>query len=240
MCFPAPNHVTLMDRQTLNIQAIKSSWLQKSSIWTISVVNGETFRFSEEDSGEHFECSLESIEKYTRLVSIPFLSYAKIYLKIPKKNEGLFGHEKKHIFKIAKSTVPLWQAMQGPPTEQALAHSLKNAIKDTLLFGFFPVLNSLALDQDQEIRNVLISVISIIGIVFFSRKMPNAMCFLFLKAWEITLIYTHVERLIDGRQFYTSSIILYLLLGILISPFIYRRYADAYDDYKRFVSLMRG
>ena len=35
-------------------------------------------------------------------------------------------------------------------------------------------------------------------------------------------------------------VILYLLLGILISPFIYRRYADAYDDYKRFVPLMRG
>ncbi len=78
-----------MDRQTLNIQAIKRSWLQKSSIWTISVVNGETFRFSEEDSGEHFECSLESIEKYTRLVSIPFLPYAKILLKIPKKNTFL-------------------------------------------------------------------------------------------------------------------------------------------------------
>ena len=109
-----------MDKQTLNIQAVKSSWLQKSSIWTISVVDGDTFRFSEEDSGEHFECSLEAIEKYTRLVSTPFLSYAKIHLKIPKKNEGLFGHEQKHIFKIAKSTVPLWQAMQGPPTEQGL------------------------------------------------------------------------------------------------------------------------
>ena len=94
-----------MDKQTPNIQAIKSSWLQKSSIWTISVVNGETFRFSEEDSGDQFECSLEAIEKYTRLVSIPFLSYAKIHLKIPKKNEGLFDHEKKHIFKIIKCFV---------------------------------------------------------------------------------------------------------------------------------------
>jgi len=229
-----------MDKQTLNIQAVKSSWLQKSSIWTISVVDGVTFRFSEQDSGEHFECSLEAIEKYTRLVSTPFLSYAKIYLKIPKKNEGLFGHEKKYIFKIAKSTVPLWQAMQGPPTEQGLAHSLQNAIKDTLLCGFFPILTFLTLNQDQEIRDVLISVISIIGIVFVSRKMPNAMCFLFLKAWEITLIYTQVERLIDSRQFDTSSIILYLLLGILILPILYRRYADAYDDYKRFVPLMRS
>ena len=229
-----------MDKQTLNIQAVKSSWLQKSSTWTISVVDRDTFRFSEQDSGEHFECSLEAIEKYTRLVSTPFSSYAKIHLKIPKKNEGLFGHEKKHIFKIAKSTVPLWQAMQGPPTEQGLAHSLQNAIKDTLLFGFLPILTFLTLDQDQEIRNVLISVISIIGIVFVSRKMPNAMCFLFLKAWEITLTYRYFEHHIDSRQFDTSSIILYLLLGILISPFIYRRYADAYDDYKRFVPLMRG
>ena len=99
---------------------------------------------------------------------------------------------------------------------------------------------SLPLDQDQEIISVLLLVISIIGIVFVSRKMPNAMCFLFLKAWEITLIYTQVERLIDSRQFDTSSIILYLLLGILILPTLYRRYADAYDDYKRFVPLMRG
>ena len=230
-----------MDKQTLNIQAVKSSWLQKSSTWTISVVDGDTFRFSEQDSGEHFECSLEAIEKYTRLVSTPFSSYAKIHLKIPKKGEGLFNYEQKHIFKIAKSTVSLWQAMQGPPTEQGLAHSLQNAIKDTLLFGFFPMYKfSLPLDQDQEIISVLLLVISIIGIVFVSRKMPNAMCFLFLKAWEITLIYTQVERLIDSRQFDTSSIILYLLLGILILPTLYRRYADAYDDYKRFVPLMRG
>ena len=220
-----------MDKQTLNIQAVKSSWLQKSSTWTISVVDRDTFRFSEQDSGEHFECSLEAIEKYTRLVSNPFLSYAKIHLKIPKK---------KHIFKIAKSTVPLWQAMQGPPTEQGLANSLQNAIKDTLLFGFFPILTLLTLDQDQEIISVLFSVISIIGIIFVSRKMPNAMCFLFLKAWEITLTYRYFEHHIDSRQFDTSSIILYLLLGTLILLILYRRYADAYDDYKRFVPLMRG
>ena len=231
-----------MDKQTLNIQAVKSSWLQKSSIWTISVVDGDTFRFSEEDSGEHFECSLEAIEKYTRLVSTPFfLSYSYLHLKIPKKGEGLFNYEQKHTFKIAKSTVPLWQAMQGPPTEQGLAHSLQNAIKDTLLFGFFPMYKfSLLLYQDQEIISVLFLVISIIGIVFVSRKMPNAMCFLFLKAWEITLFCGFTEHHIDSVQFDTSLTIMYLLLGILISPFIYSRYADAYDDYKRFVPLMRG
>ena len=69
-----------MDKQTLNIQAVKSSWLQKRSIWTISIVNGDTFRFSEEDSGEHFECSLEAIEKYTRLVSTPFFYLTLIYI----------------------------------------------------------------------------------------------------------------------------------------------------------------
>ncbi len=224
-----------MDEQTLNIQAVKSSWLQKSSTWMISIVNGDTFRFSEEESGEHFECSLEAIEKYTRLVSTPFLSYAKIHLKIPKKDEGLFDYEKKHIFKIAKYTVPLWQAMLGPPTEQGLAHSLQNAIKNTFLFSFFPTLTILTLNQEQEIINVFLLVISIIGIVFVSRKMPNAMCFLFLKAWETTLIYMYFEHHIDSMQFGTISIVMYLL----ISPFIYRHYAEAYDDYKRFAPLMR-
>ena len=235
-----------MDEQTLNIQAVKSSWLQKSSTWMISIVNGDMFRFSEQDSGEHFECSLEAIEKYTRLVSTPFfLSYSYLHLKIPEKGEGLFNYEQKHIFKIAKSTVPLWQAMQGPPTEQGLAHSLQNAIKDTLRFSSLFILNSLNFNLEQEIISILLSDISIIGIVFIgivfvSRKMPNAMCFLFLKAWEISLIYTNIERLIDSRQFDTNSTVMYLLLGILISPFIYCRYADAYNDYKRFVPLMRG
>ena len=93
-----------MNKQTLNIQVVESSWLQKSSTWTISVVHGDTFRFSEQDSGEHFECSLEAIEKYTRLVSTPFfLSYSCLDLKIQKKGAGLFNYEQKRIFKIAKS-----------------------------------------------------------------------------------------------------------------------------------------
>ena len=73
-----------MDKQTLNIQAVKSSWLQKSSTWTISVVDGDTFRFSEQDSGEHFECSLEAIEKYTRLVSTPIFFLYSLFLLLTK------------------------------------------------------------------------------------------------------------------------------------------------------------
>ena len=52
--------------------------------------------------------------------------------------------------------------MQGPPTEQGLAHSLQNAIKDTLLFGFYLYSLFLILTK-MEIISVLLSLISIIG-----------------------------------------------------------------------------
>ena len=68
--------------------------------------------------------------------------------------------------------------MQGPPTEQGLAHSLQNAIKDTLLFGFFPILTLLNLDQDQEIISVLLASYQLLAL-YLSLEKCQTQCVFF-------------------------------------------------------------
>ncbi len=228
-----------MNKKMLSIKGVKhSAWSSKGPSWTISVVNEDTFKFSEDESNESFEYGLEIIEKYAQLISIPFLSYANIVLKIPKK--------KTIYFKIDKSMVPVWRKMQGPPTARSLVHSLKFATKHDIAFGLFLIVTSLVPEIDSEKQGIIQDAdsallgVSVFGIAFVARKMPNAIFFLFQMAWELAFVlntFLLATTYNDNMGFDTTINIVHWIGLVSMLVFFYFRCAGHYRSYKRYVSL---
>ena len=228
-----------MNKKLLSIKGVRhSAWSSKGPNWTISVVNEDTFRFSEDDSEEYFEYGLEEIEKHAQLISIPFLSYANIVLKIPK--------QKTIYFKIDKSMVPVWRAMQGPPTARSLVQSLNSATKHDIPFGLFLIVTSLIPEIDSETQGIIQDAdsallgVSIFGIAFVARKMPNAIFFLFQMAWELVFVlntFVLTTFYSDSVEFDTTITIVYLICLVFMLVFVCSRCVGHYRSYKRYISL---
>lgn len=219
--------------EPLSIKAIKqSAWRSKGS-WTISLGDGNTFKFSADEYEESFEQSLASIEEHAQLFQIPIVSYAYMTLK---NSNG----EKVH-FRIEKSSIPTWNEMKGPPTVRGLALTLKRATKLGIPLGIMLVAMSLFPDPEVEKQGLIQNLesallgLSLLGIAVVARNIPQANFFLFQITWELVFLFGILVNGIDAGGYRTIQFI--QVGGFILCIVIFRqRILEHYENYKRYSS----
>lgn len=219
--------------EPLSIKATKqSAWRSKGS-WTISLVDGNTFKYAADESEESFEQSLASIEEHAQLFEIPIVAYAYMTLKD--------SNGKKVHFKIEKSSIPTWNEMKGPPTVRGLALTLKRATKLDIPLGIMLVAMSLLPDPEVEKQGLIqdsasaLLGLSLLGIAVVARKMPQANFFLFQITWELVFLFGILVNGVDAGGDRTMQVM--QVGGFVLCLVIFRqRILEHYENYKRYSS----
>ena len=218
-----------------SIQARKCSlWRSKGPSWTISLADQKTFRFAADETEEFFEQSLAFIEEHAQISQLPLGSHAYLRLKDSNKKSVSFA--------IKKSSIPIWNEMQGPPTVQGLASTLKRVTKPDIPWGL--ILFALALIPNPEVEqqgliqdlDSALLGLSLIGIAVVARKIPQANFFLFQMTWELVFL---MSIALDGL-FADSDMPTQVIQGvffIIYLVFFRHRLIQHYKYYKRYSSL---
>ena len=224
--------------ELLSIKAIKTSTWRSKGSWTISLVDENTFRFSADETEESFEKSLSLIEEHAQLLQLPIVSYAFMSLKD--------SNQKKVLFRIEKSSIPIWKKMKGPPTDRGLALTLKRVTKPDIPWGIMLVALSLlpALSPDPEVEkqrliqdlDSALLGLSLLGIAVVARKIPQANFFLFQMTWELVFLFTILVNGIDAGGDRTMQIIQVVFFGLCL-VFFRQRILQHYENYKLYSSL---